>query len=78
MSTYHIASKMIPLEVAPNGMSFVTLPDIPDHVDVIVGESMPNEFGGTIIITFVEVTEDEVTEDEAAEPEPSKLTLVED
>lgn len=70
---YHIATKMIPLEIHDNGMSVVTLPNVPDGVNVIIGESMPNEFGGTIVVTFVEV---EAVEDE--QPEKPKLEVVTD
>lgn len=70
---YHIAARMVPLQLGEDGLAHVIIPDVPDDVDVIIGETSVNEYGGFVTLTFVKV--DDVEEDAPTKP---KLEVVTD
>jgi hypothetical protein len=72
---YHIAAKMMPLQPKEDGLAHANVYGVPDHVEVIVGETTLNEYGGFVTLTFVEVVESEDTPVEATDDKP-KLELV--
>lgn len=69
---YHIAAKMLPLQPGEDGLAHATLLDVPDGIEVIIGETMLNEYGGFVTITFVESRDHE--EDEKPRPNLELVT----